>query len=707
MKPPTSTRYRQVYAPLKGDTYYSISSCDVEKTTYASDHQALRSRLVELCSAELWYGASYKNSCPRPILITPEHDQKVKDLHCALVLTITDIVGRWWIDKNARFPERMPLEAEEEGLLRWMDSQGPDVIPPFAQRLGSWRPDFLVEEDSAGKENIRITEINARFPFNGFMHLAYGVQALADLGVCGAGNGLVGAADFDSFINGMLQLFRPGLPVHLLKGEEPGIDIHMVVDYAKRHLGFTPRLITPADLRLFPDEQCKDRMALYCVVEEDNAVSRSTSTVINDQGERLEKIHQVGLELHQRELFSLSPEMLRQLSTRCFNDLRTVLLVHDKRMLGIVKQELRSMVARNILTPSQADALDSGIADTILPGSPELMQLTKRCKMSPDLGAQYIRKPVRSGKGNGIVFGEDLNQAEWVAGLESLNRDQQTAVSSLHVIQRRIRPILYDVALTEVGSKSRSHVRDVAHMLETSGILKVTLQFEDKNSDYLRTLIQSLHQHHGHGLPITHSASRGWFWDVRPTAPVQTAGHLARSETMQDFPWHTDCSYETLPPRFFALHVLQHDRCSGGTLSVIEVNILSQLLSASATAALQKPHFRITTPPEFVKDNPQGYIVGSLLAATTGPSPHSLVRFREDIVTPLDTEGENALKEMREALTELHAQGKAVHLTASDLPSGSIWLMDNYRWLHMRSEVRDLGRHLRRVRWDARPFPPV
>jgi hypothetical protein len=60
--------------------------------------------------------------------------------------------------------------------------------------MGSWRPDFLVENHQRTQngalveENFVITEINARFAFNGFMHEAYGQQATGEvLQVAGAG----------------------------------------------------------------------------------------------------------------------------------------------------------------------------------------------------------------------------------------------------------------------------------------------------------------------------------------------------------------------------------------------------------------------------------------------------------------------------------------------------------------------------------------
>ena len=98
-------------------------------------------------------------------------------------------------------------------------------------------------------------------------------------------------------------------------------------------------------------------------------------------------------------------------------------------------------------------------------------------------------------------------------------------------------------------------------------MLKLSLGFADEDSDYLKQLLVSLHKNHGHQLPIAHSATRGWFWDVRPSKTnFQAGNHQARSETMNEFPWHTDCSYEDPPPRYFALQVLQHDRYGGGTL---------------------------------------------------------------------------------------------------------------------------------------------
>ncbi|KAI1362095.1 hypothetical protein F5Y08DRAFT_313148 [Xylaria arbuscula] len=123
----------------------------------------------------------------------------------------------------------------------------------------------------------------------------------------------------------------------------------------------------------------------------------------------------------------------------------------------------------------------------------------------------------------------------------------------------------------ECSTQTR-HVQTVADELARTGLLKISLDFQDDDSRYLEQLVVSLHKYHAHRLPISHSFNRGWFWDVRPsTVKTQSANHQARSETMEEFPWHTDCSYEDPTPRYFALHVLQPDRCGGGVLSFMNV----------------------------------------------------------------------------------------------------------------------------------------
>ncbi|KAI0474460.1 hypothetical protein F4859DRAFT_95041 [Xylaria cf. heliscus] len=255
-------------------------------------------------------------------------------------------------------------------------------------------------------------------------------------------------------------------------------------------------------------------------------------------------------------------------------------------------------------------------------------------------------------------------------------------------------------------TNQQHHINNVYERLQQDGILKISLGFSDPDSQYLKQLVLSLHQHHNHQLPISHSASRGWFWDVRPSGTsFQTSNHRARSETMEKFPWHTDCSYEDLPPRYFALHVLQHDRFGGGTLSIMNVERLIESLSPPTRTSLMRREYSIKIPLEFIKDPTKQQIVGSLMSSNQD-GQHSMMRFRRDILTPLTERASSALQELDMSLENAETQSQStVHLTSGDIPAGSIILMDNRRWLHARNNINDPKRHLRRVRWDAVPFP--
>lgn len=256
-----------------------------------------------------------------------------------------------------------------------------------------------------------------------------------------------------------------------------------------------------------------------------------------------------------------------------------------------------------------------------------------------------------------------------------------------------------------VASQNIQHVQQIDQHLKDSGILKISLEFEDDECDYLQQLILQLHKNHAHGLPITHSSLRGWLWDVKPTpAAIAKANTTqARSETMSNFPWHTDCSYEVLPPRYFALQVLREDQCGGGTLSVLDSARLMSFLSPRTRLTLTQPEFRITVPPEFTKDENQTHITGSVVWVDEKTGKVHL-RLRSDIIEPLTTNADSALEELQQVLVSSEIKAQVVDLTPEILPRGSIVMMDNRRWLHARNVVRDPSRHLRRVRWDARPF---
>ncbi|KAL9035997.1 MAG: hypothetical protein Q9214_006331 [Letrouitia sp. 1 TL-2023] len=265
-------------------------------------------------------------------------------------------------------------------------------------------------------------------------------------------------------------------------------------------------------------------------------------------------------------------------------------------------------------------------------------------------------------------------------------------------------PIPRLTATSLEDSSEHSHISAVNQALRGPGVGLVDLKFPDLESQYLERLVLGLGKHYNHGPPITHSSSRGWFWDVKPqdTNPIV---HQARSETKLPFPWHTDCSYESKPPQFFALHVLYADKFGGGTLSALNVSRVLHQLGPATLESLCRPEFRITVPPEFSKDD-TGSIVGPLVSRAEHKSGGLTMRFRADIVEPLSLNAKRALETFKQRLGDVTdtRENARINLTPQVLPDNTIVLMDNGRWLHARTEIRDPGRHLRRVRWARREF---
>ncbi|KAL9039306.1 MAG: hypothetical protein Q9214_004932 [Letrouitia sp. 1 TL-2023] len=240
-------------------------------------------------------------------------------------------------------------------------------------------------------------------------------------------------------IDGIFSLFDPSLPVHLLKGEETGLDIHQFVEHVHQATGWRPSLISPADLRLMPCLSSVTGHTLYCEAGKSE-----------DGVERLEPVHQIGLELQQDELRSLPRAMLKEIALRCFNDLRTIFLVHDKRMLGIVLQELDSLVHKHgLFGPAQAETLRRSITPTILPGSRGMAAMIHFSRYSPHIREDFLLKPIRGGKGTGIFFGSDMTAEQWISELELLRQAELTTGRAQYVVQRRIEQPRFDVLLEE------------------------------------------------------------------------------------------------------------------------------------------------------------------------------------------------------------------------------------------------------------------
>ncbi|KAL3480804.1 hypothetical protein BJX99DRAFT_254137 [Aspergillus californicus] len=403
-----------------------VPAIDANKRDRSSEAEAYR-RLIPL-TQQPGHNPTEETLFPHPVLTDKSFLVRMRHTHDALVKAVVNIVHRWWTDTDANFPARLPLEKHVEEVLQWIDEQSRNqMFPEFKDRLGNWRPDFLVTENSSAiGPGFQICEINSRTPDNVIVLSAHKHRQMRQL--MGPSSALQPAGDYDDWIDSLFGLFRTHLPIHILRGRDE-LQRQELVRLVELRTGMRPRFVNVSNLELKHDESSATGYSLYC----------------RDQA-ACEKIHQVVVTLFPDEFTLLSQDMLRQLATVAVNDLRVSLLVNDERFLGIILQEINSLVAEhNILTPGQGQALQQGIVPTLLPGSPELKHWVGRQIQGEVSKDNYILKAARQSRGRGHLLGADLSPEEWTRiMLEMQDPSIRPGVTS-YVLQPFIQQVKFDI----------------------------------------------------------------------------------------------------------------------------------------------------------------------------------------------------------------------------------------------------------------------
>ncbi|KAF2142308.1 uncharacterized protein K452DRAFT_297626 [Aplosporella prunicola CBS 121167] len=239
------------------------------------------------------------------------------------------------------------------------------------------------------------------------------------------------------------------------------------------------------------------------------------------------------------------------------------------------------------------------------------------------------------------------------------------------------------------------------HALQEQGLVAIKLGFKDPHSAFMLELVQAMGC-----VPDTHSGTQGALWDVtyKPTgvysAKTNAAAHSI-SHSLGEFAWHTDGAFEPTPQKYFGLHVLHPDKLGGGVFRLLPAETLLSRLSSASVDALLNTEFELNVPPEFYKGRKtnRGKIVD--VDPATG---RFRLRFRADILAdpPSDSPAANeAVYELKRLLESPQAIG--FRLPDEVFSENVVLLMDNSRFLHSRTEIKDPKRLLRRVRFHDPP----
>ncbi|KAE8147207.1 hypothetical protein BDV25DRAFT_142964 [Aspergillus avenaceus] len=361
----------------------------------------------------------------------------------------------------------MPLHPIDAEILQWVQRAAEEkLIPDFHVHKGIWRPDFLVESSSEHggirNERFMLCEINARFPFELLPTSVYAHKALR--GICADHMGYIPAADPDTIVDEVFTLFDPRTPIHVLIGGIDTLSVELFIHLAEQRTGIKPRVTRLTDLRLVKDNQSRTGFSLYCLKNPRPCPTVQSVESFCD-GNILEKIEQVALQCTQTELRSLPRDILRHIACHSVNDLRSIFLVHDKRLLGIILQELQDLVHKHqVLTLEQVDMLERGIAPTLIPSSPELEQLISHNRDdSIEIKDDFIVKPAGKGDSEGITRGRDMSVDEWNSVVMSMQKPRENPHDTQYIIQRLIHQPVFDLPLNEKQEICRTHLVGTYH----------------------------------------------------------------------------------------------------------------------------------------------------------------------------------------------------------------------------------------------------
>ncbi|KAH6951991.1 hypothetical protein DER45DRAFT_605913 [Fusarium avenaceum] len=371
-----------------------------DKQTRMSEAEAMKQALLRNTQEYGDLPKVAKRLNPHPFVLPNDFLVNLEQFHEALALAIDNIVDRWWKDDDANLPSRMPLEPRVEKLLRWV-AQGSEEgkIKPYKGNQGNLRPDILVPDTGIhASPQFKVCEINGRFPIAFLHYAAIAYQALSE----STWNDplLRPAADHKKLFDSFFQLFDPTTPIHFVVEPAEVPPDSPLFGLVEQQTGFRPRSVCSSSFRVVPCDKSWTGFDLYC------------------------------------ELLALEPVMVREIARRCVNDLRSVFIAHDKRILGIIHQELHDLVHKHkVITEGQARILKEGIIPTILPESPELQSLIEDASRDPAIKDKYILKPFRLARGSGIRLGKTLSSEEWQLTLESMRKTDFDSLMTQYLLQ--------------------------------------------------------------------------------------------------------------------------------------------------------------------------------------------------------------------------------------------------------------------------------
>lgn len=310
---------------------------------------------------QFWGELSYSVS-NLPVLIKESDLSEFQHLSEVLNRAFMQIVQHYFSDKRIR--DIYQLDTELEAILK--------MACQYPYQVGMYRPDFIV--DFTGQK--KICEIGCRYPFNGWMFSYYMNEVVAKLV----------QPDFDNwsevfglndFLDDYVKTLNPSEPLFWIHDREKGTE----VNYLFREL--EKRSIRAESISSFDLYLKQDRLFV---------------------GEQ--QAQQFILEMDREELKQIPVSVLEGLiaSGKCTNDVRSLILLHDKRVLAVLCNE---QIMKDYLSETDYAFLSPFLIPSFILDTEE-----KRNEII-DSAENRILKNNSGGRGIGMYVKDDCDPELW------------------------------------------------------------------------------------------------------------------------------------------------------------------------------------------------------------------------------------------------------------------------------------------------------
>ena len=341
-----------------------------------------KAKLLKLLSYKMSFDRYGENFNPYSMLLDDDIIEQIEEANNIIIIALDAIIKNYFYDKDIQNILNLSKKA-----LRLLEK-----CSKTTYKLGSIRPDFLITAD----DKIKICEINARFLFNGILATQY----LRDTYNKTSTSDYISINQYPNILTLVLENFDLSQPIIILRDREKGYDMNFLEKILKENLKITQNQIsiTPKELTV------SDGGLLF----------------------KGQKCEQFIIELHQDELLGLSDNFLEALiKTNYINDLRTILIGHDKRLLAAFSSQ---DIMLRYISMEEFRILNKYIIQTYIPNN----EINKKVIANKN---HWVLKKYGGGKGIGMYVGK-IHSTELIERI--LKNEYESYIIQPYLFQKKI-----------------------------------------------------------------------------------------------------------------------------------------------------------------------------------------------------------------------------------------------------------------------------